>query len=254
MRRLLAVIVVALALPTLAGAGSSPIVSAIQRTADAKSSTMQLSISASIPGQGAFTLAGTAAQRGTSVKMSMRTRVQGTAFTLDAVLLREGSSYVMYMRSPLFQAQLPRGKSWIRIDLSAQGAKAGVDFSSLLNASQSLAPLEAGLVSTTRLGRETVAGRSTTHYRAVIDVQRAARALPSYGEQVAALERTTGVHLGRTPYDVWVGGDQRVRRMRFSTPTAANGVRGKTSTTITFLAFDTPVKISAPPRSQVVSP
>lgn len=254
MRRLIAVCAFALALPTLVHAADNPVAVAAKRTAMAKSVTFQMSVATTIPGQGKMTLTGSGAQRGTSAKMTMRARVQGKAFRFDAVLLSEGGSYVVYMRSPLFQSQLPRGKSWIRIDLSRQAASLGVDVTSLLNASQSSAPLEKGLVSTTRVRREVVAGRSTTRYRAVLDVKRAARALPSYGRQIAAIERATGIRLRRIPYVVWIAGDRRFRRVRYSTPTAVGGVRGTTVATVTFLSYDTPVTISAPPRAQVFSP
>ena len=77
------------------------------------------------------------------------------------------------------------------------------------------------------------------------------KADPSH--QVTVLERTTGIHVGRIPYDVWIAGDGRVRRMHFSMPTASAGLRGTSTQTITYLAFDTPVTIAAPPRAQVVS-
>jgi len=252
-RRLLAVAVVALAVPALAVASSSPIVAAAKRTAAATSTTLTMQVTTSVSGQPVVSLSGTGVQRGTDVKMSMRVKTPNGNATLDAILVQEAGAYVMYMRSPLLTAQLPKGKSWIRIDLSRQGAKLGLDFSSLINTSQTFAPLEAGLVSTTRVGREQIAGRSATRYRAVIDIHRAARAVPAYGRQVAVLERTTGIHFGRIPYDVWIGGDGRVRRMHFSMPTASAGVQGRSTQTITYLAFDRPVTIAAPPRSQVVS-
>lgn len=253
MRRLLLACTVALALPALVHAASSPVVAAAKRTATAKSLTFQMAVTTSAGGQ-RTTMTGSGALRGTSVKMSLRTRAQGVAFRMDAVLVNERGSYVMYMRSPAFQAQLPPGKSWVRVDLTKQAASLGIDFSSLLSPSQAFAPLEKGLVSTTRVGREVVADRPTTRYRAVIDVKRAARAVPAYGKQVAAIERATGITFGRVPYDVWIGGDGRIRRVRFSTPTAAGGVRGSAVQTITFLAYDTPVTITAPPRAQVFSP
>ena len=252
-RRLLAVLVLALAIPALATASSSPIVAAAKRTAAAKSTTMTMQASTTISGKTLVNLTGSGVQRGTDVKMSMRVRTPNGNATLDAILLREAGSYVMYMRSPLFSAQLPRGKSWIRIDLSKQGANIGLDFSSLVTTSQTFAPLEAGLVSTTRLGSERVANTSTTHYRALVDIHRAAQAVPAYGKQIAVLERATGLRLGRLPYDVWVAGDGRIRRMQFSMPTASAGMHGRTNQTITYLAFDRPVAIEAPPRSQVVS-
>lgn len=254
MRRLLVALSLALALPALVQAAQNPVAAAAKRTAAAKSVTFTMSVATVVPGQGKMTMTGSGAQRGTSAKMTMRARVQGATFRFDAVLLTEDGRYVMYMRSPLFRQQLPRGKSWLRLDLSKQAASLGVDFTSLLNASQSSAPLERGLVSTTRVGRETVAGQSTVRYRAVLDVRRAVRALPAYGRQVAAIERATGIRLSRLPYDVWVAGDGRIRRMRFSTPTTAGGVRGTAVSTITFLSYDAPVTISAPPRAQVFSP
>lgn len=249
-RRLLLACTVALALPTLVHAATSPVVAAAKRTATAKSLTFQMAVTTSAGGQ-RVTMTGSGAQRGTSAKLSLRTRAQGVAFRMDAVLVQERGSYVMYMRSPVFQAQLPPGKTWVRVDLSKQAASLGIDFSSLLSASQAFAPLEKGLVSTTRLGREVVAGRPTNRYRAVVDIKRAARAVPAYGKQVAAIERATGIRLGRTPYDVWIAGDGRIRRVRYATPALGGG---KSVQTITFLAFDTPVTIAAPPRRQVFAP
>jgi hypothetical protein len=75
--------------------------------------------------------------------------------------------------------------------------------------------------------------------------------VPAYGKQLASVERATGVRLGRVTQDVWVGNDGRIRRLRSSTPTSAQGVRGTTVQTITFLSYDVPVSIAAPPAAQV---
>ena len=252
MRRLLVIVALALALPALVQAASNPVVTAVKRTATAKSATFQMSVATVVAGRKS-TMTGAGALRGNDAKLTVRTRAAGTDVRIDAILLQEGGRHVMYMRSPAFQSQLPAGKSWLRLDLTKQAGNLGVDFSSLVSSSQSLAPLEKGLVSTTRVGRDVVAGRSTTHYRALVDIQRAARAVPAYGKQVAAIERATGVRLGRTSYDVWVAKDGRIRRMRYSSPTAVGGVRGKSISTLTFLAFDAPVSITAPPPAQVVN-
>lgn len=252
MRRLLVIVALALALPALVQAASNPVVTAVKRTATAKSATFQMSVATVVAGRKS-TMTGAGALRGNDAKLTVRTRAAGTDVRIDAILLQEGGRHVMYMRSPAFQSQLPAGKSWLRLDLTKQAGNLGVDFSSLVSSSQSLAPLEKGLVSTTRVGRDVVAGRSTTHYRALVDIQRAARAVPAYGKQVAAIERATGVRLGRTSYDVWVAKDGRIRRMRYSSPTAIGGVRGKSVSTLTFLTFDAPVSITAPPPAQVVN-
>jgi hypothetical protein len=254
MRRLAVALIALLAAPVALHAATNPVVAASKRTAAVKSATLQMNVTTTIPGQGRIVMTGTGAQSGPNVRLSMRTRAAGETIPMDAIMLKEGGSYVIYLRSPAFSAQLPPGKSWLRVDLSKQAATLGIDFSGLLSTTQTFAPLEKGLVSTTRIGRETVAGKPTTHYRAVIDVQRAARALPAYRKQVEALEKATGIRLGRTPYHVWVAGDGRIRRMRFSTPTAAGNARGKSVQTVTFLSFNEPVSIVAPPRAKVFAP
>ena len=254
MRRLALAVVAVLALAVGAQAATNPVVSAVKRTADVRSSKIGMTVTI-VGGGSRQTLTGTGAQSGGSVSLRMRTRAAGRPVTMDAVLLRQGASYVMFMRSPVLTSQLPAGKTWVKIDLSQQAANAGIDFSSLVDTAQTLGPLEKGLVSTRRLGRETVAGKTATHYQAVVDLQRAARALPAYAKQIEAVQRATGLRLGRTTQHVWVGGDGRIRRIRSTTPTVVQrGVRGSATQTITFLAYDVPVRITAPPAAQVVTP
>lgn len=243
-----------LALAVSAQAATNPVVKAAQRTADVRSSKLRMSIT--IAGGGVRqTMTGTGSQARGSVSLSMRMSVAGRPVKIDARLLEQNGAYVMFMRSPLFASQLPPGKKWVKIGLAAQAANAGIDFSSLVDTAQTLGPLEKGLVSTTRLGRDTVAGRPATHYRAVVDLQRAARAIPAYRKQILALQKATGLKLGRSTQHVWVGADGRVSRIRSTTPTVAQGgVRATATQTLTFLAYDVPVTITAPPAAQVFTP
>ena len=250
MRRLALVLALALLLPAGAHA-ANPVLSAAKRSSTAKSTKLQLRMTTSFPGVARTVLSGTGATSGTSVTLRVTTTAAGRRIPLDAVGLLERGAYVMYLRSPVFAPQLPEGKTWVRIDLQAQGAQVGLDFGSLIGQAETLAPLAHGLVSTKRIERAQVAGRATTHYRAVVDLRRAARAVPAYGKQLAAVERTTGVRLGRVTQDVWVGTDGRIRQLRTTTPTVAAGVRGTTVQTMTFLAYDVPVSISPPPAAQV---
>ena len=254
MRRLALALVALLAFAVTAQAATNPVVTAVKRTADVRSSKLRMTVTTAGGGV-RQTMTGTGAQSGGSVSLSLRTTAGGPPLTIDALLLEQNGSYVMFMRSPAFSSQLPAGKKWMKIDLSLQAANAGIDFPSLVDTARTLAPLEKGLVSTKRLGRDTVAGKAATHYRAVVDLQRAARAIPAYAKQIATVQKATGLKLGRTIQHVWVGTDGRVRQIRSSTPTVVQGgVRGTATQTITFLAFDVPVTITAPPPAQVFSP
>ena len=156
----------------------------------------------------------------------------------------------MYMRSPTFRATLPKPKTWMRLDLDLAAAKLGLDFTELIQTSRTLGPLEHGIVSTKRVGTAAVAGKPTTRYKVVIDTKRAARAVPAFAKQLRTIERA-GVRLPRLTEDVWVGSDGRIRRVALSFPFVQQGVRATSSMTMTFRAYDVPVTISAPPRSQV---
>jgi hypothetical protein len=229
-RRLLFLVALTTAIVLPAGAlAGNPVLAAAKRSSTAKSTKLQIQMATTVPGVARTVVSGSGATRGRSVTLSVTTTVAGRSVPMDAVGLMEHGSYVMYMRSPVFDAQLPTGKSWLRIDLQAQGAGAGIDFGSLIGQSETLAPLAHGLVSTRRVARERVSGRPTTHYRAVVDLRKAARAVPAYAKQLAG----------------------RISRLRTTTPTAVQGVRGTSVQTMTFLSYDTPVSIVAPPASQV---
>jgi hypothetical protein len=246
-RRLLLALAIALIFPATALA-KDPVVAAAERTASARSSTVRLHVTQVVPGTGRVVMTGSGVQRGMTVSLHARTRGPGVTFTLDVVGRNERGAYVMYMRSPVFRSELPPGKTWIRIDLQQQGANLGIDFGSLLSSSQAFPPLAHGLVATSRLGTDTVAGKRARHFRVVVDHRRAASRLPGYAKQLAAIERATGVALRRVTQDVWVGPDGRIRQLRYSTPTPGGG---RATQTLTYLNYDKPVTISAPPRATV---
>ena len=250
-RVLVSLVTVLVALVATASAlAENPVVSAVKRTSDAKSSVIDMQVKTSAAGQ-SVVMTGTGAPRGTDVKVSMKVGAGAGASRMDVIMVREPSGFVMYMRTPALKSQLPAGKTWLRVDFEKEAAKLGLDFSGLLDASQTLGPLERGLVSTTLVGRESVAGKPTTHYRAIVDVHRAAAALPAYAKQIRSIEKATGARLGKTTQEVWVGTDGRIRRLRSSTPTVVQGIKAKSVQTMTFRAYDVPVAIAAPPRAQV---
>ena len=123
------------------------------------------------------------------------------ASTMDVVL--DGSN--IYLRSPLFSIVLPAGKSWIKLDAKKAGKVGGVDLSSLLSQDPSAAldAIANSTTSVTELGTATVGGVTATHYRA--------KASGTSGSTTAA-----GV------YNVWVGSDGYIHRVR---TVAARGVR-----------------------------
>jgi hypothetical protein len=138
----------------------------------------------------------------------------------------------LYVKSDLLGAMLPAGKTWIKLDLAQLAKSQGLDVSSLLSQdpSQALKQLES-LKDVTKVGAETVGGFATTHYHAAIDVSK----LPS------AAKGGTG------DYDVWIGDDGYVHRVRATITSKAS----KATVTTDFSGYGDKVTVTVPPASQV---
>jgi hypothetical protein len=147
------------------------------------------------------------------------------------------------MRSPVFAAALPKGKTWMKIDLQKIGRSQGVDFSALMTQKpSSVLSWIQGSGDVTEVGDETVDGAATTHYRGRID--------PTKIPQGAKIQKVAKAAYG--PYDVWIGKDDGyVHRMRtsYSYATPAGG-RQAIATTMTFSKFGEDVTVAVPAESE----
>ncbi len=110
-----------------------------------------------------------------------------------------------------------------------------------------------------KLGTGKVRGKQTTHYRAVVDLNKAAaKGGPKTQRACGEIERQLGT--SELPVEVWLDGQGRVRRflMSVTTPvsdTSSTGTdhhkaRAKTTIVEEFYGFGTPVEVNPPPSDQ----
>jgi hypothetical protein len=166
--------------------------------------------------------------------------VAGLTGTVDEVL--DGTT--IYMKSPLFSDGLPKGKTWLKLDLEKALASKGIDFSALLsqNPSQTLAQLQTS-GNVTKVGEETIGGVDTTHYRGRIN--------PATLPQGAKIVALTGAKYG--PYDLWIGNDDGyVHRMTlsYSLKASQGAARQAIAMTMNFSDFGKDVTITVPSASE----
>ena len=208
---------------------------AAKKSAAAPSEHLELKATATLQGN-PFALTGSGDFDNTKKtgRMTVHANVQGLDMQIDEVL--DGTT--IYMKSPLFAAALPAGKTWMKLDLEKVGKSQGVDLSQLMgqDPSQSFAQLQAsGTVS--EVGDETIDGVDTTRYRGRIDLAK----LPQ-GAKIAALAKAK-----YGPYDVWIGKDDGyVRRVRSSY--ALQGQ--KIAMTMNFSDFGKDVSVDVPAASE----
>jgi LppX_LprAFG lipoprotein len=152
----------------------------------------------------------------------------GIGATLDEVL--DGN--ILYVKSPLLAAAIPPGKTWLKVDLTKVGKAGGVDLSNLTaqDPAQALNYLRS-LKSATKIGTEQVGGTSTTHYRAQIDSTK--------------LSPAAAAQVGDATYDVWVGDDGYIHRVRVAATSGA-----KVTATSDLSDFGAAVKVTVPSAAQ----
>jgi hypothetical protein len=163
---------------------------------------------------------------------------------------------------PALGAALPQGKSWVKVDLATAGKSVGVDVGSLSQTqagdpSQTLDYLRGASDNVTRVGTEDVRGTQTTHYRVVVDLNKAAEQSPTAREAIKSTIKLLGS--STQPLDLWVDAQGRVRQMKYTVDLSKSKVAASTpdvpgSVTFTLNLFDfgIPVQAQLPSPDQVV--
>src|ERR687897_2462517 len=106
----------------------------------------------------------------------------------------------------------------------------------------------------TEEGHEQVAGTDTTHYSATVDMRRYPDVMPADQREAArkGVERLielTGE--SEVPMDVWIDGDERVRRMRWQQSMRQGSMDMKMDITAEYVRFGVPVDIDVPDPGDV---
>jgi hypothetical protein len=147
------------------------------------------------------------------------------------------------MKSPLFSSQLPSGKTWMSIDLQKAGNKLGLntdeftqqDPTDLLGALRKAGSLK-------KVGSETIDGVDTTHYSVTIDLAKAPNG--------AKLEKVA--NLKSLPVDVWVDGNNQVRRLTESYTATSSGQSVATNMQIDLSNYGEQVHVPVPSANDTV--
>jgi hypothetical protein len=215
---------------TTASTPTDAVTAAAQKTA--KAGSMKLALTAAATGSTKITVAGaggfdTSSHEG---QLHLHFSTSGIASTMDVVL----SGNKVYLRSPLFSVVLPTGKTWVELDLSKGATAGGIDLGSLLSQdpSQALDALQ-NLSTVTEVGTAQLGGVSTTHYKATVT-------------KSSSSTKAGGV------YDVWVGDDGYIHRVRTIVAGSSGSTSGAVAATSTLSGFGEPVTVTVPPASQTV--
>lgn len=151
---------------------------------------------------------------------------------------------------------LPHGKSWVAITAGTSEGLVGSLLSPLgggTDPADLLASLTAISSSVTDLGTATIRNVPVTGYRVDIDPAKAAARVPGR-ERAGFLEFAKSLGPQVIPVDVWVDRQDLVRRVKISLPDGEGAPASAQMVQVTdFYDFGVPVRVSAPPASEIAS-
>jgi hypothetical protein len=146
----------------------------------------------------------------------------GVAYDMEMEVLLDGST--MYMRAPSLTDTMGLPTDWVSMDLDElmPGFRDLAALGSGQNDPSSSIQYLRGVEDAHEVGRETVAGVETTHYRGMVDLEKAYDRLPSDAgrELEAALDQVRSQFgNANVPVDVWLDDEGLLRRMTMSMET-----------------------------------
>ncbi|MBO2451335.1 LppX_LprAFG lipoprotein [Actinomadura barringtoniae] len=167
----------------------------------------------------------------------------------------------MYMKMPMLQQLSQMGgnkaqmKPWLKISLAQLGQKAGLNFDQLMEQARQADPAQNTKLLTSskdvkEVGKETIDGVSTTHYRGTYRMADAISKLSPEQRQAyeKLMAKAGGAGSQAMPFDLWVDGQQLPKKMTMSMAMTATE---KMNMTMTYKDYGKPVDITAPPADQV---
>lgn len=164
----------------------------------------------------------------------------------------------MYIGGGAEAAKEMDGKSWMKFDLAALGA-GGEELDQLGSASQAdknpatESTFLTGAKDVEKVGTETVDGVETTHYKGTVTIADLEKTLAdedkaTRDKRQKSLEQYEKMGLDKLTMDMWIDGDEHTKQFRMR----GDAAKGPLDMTITFLGFNEPVKVTAPPAKDTM--
>lgn len=239
MRRLLiALFALTLLAGGCGGADGSLLATAVRATEDAGGAEVAFQMEIEVSGSAPIAMTGSGVEDAKNKRASLTFDGPPPIGRMD--LVQDGLT--MYMRSEAVGGQF--GKEWMKMDLEKMGSSMGLDMSqvpTVQTASDQLRMLEEASDGVTEHGTETVRGEQTTHYSATLDVSR----IPN-GERIAEISGLTEM-----PVDVWIDGEDRIRRMELEQKMNAAGVDMRIHAAVEYVRFGVSVDAEVPGDGEV---
>ncbi|MER6527674.1 LppX_LprAFG lipoprotein [Streptomyces sp. NPDC001508] len=206
-------------------------------------------LTGSVPGEGK--IKGEAAMSVKPLAMSMKMAVEDKA--TDGQVEIRLIDKAMYIGGNAEMAKEMDGKSWIKFDMSALGGDSGRAMDQLGAGEAGKNPAAdstflTGSKDVKKVGTETVDGVETTHYKGTVSLDDLRTTLKDKDKEArerreTSIEQYEKMGLDSMTMDMWIDGEHHTKQFRMR----GDAQKGPLDMTITFLDYNKPVKVTAPP-------
>ncbi|MFD5817952.1 DUF1396 domain-containing protein [Streptomyces sp. NPDC127038] len=231
---------------------AAAVAKAAKRTEDITS--LHYRMTGTVPGEGR--VSGEAAMSMKPLAMSMKMTAEDQATDGPVEIRLVGKA--MYIGGGLKAAKEMDGKSWIKFDMSALGADKELNTDQLGGGQADRNPATestflTGSKNVKKVGSETVAGVRTTHYRGTVTLDDFRKSLKGQDKATRekrekALDQYTKMGIRTFTMDMWIDGADHTKQFRMR----GTADKGPLDMTVTFLDYNKPVTVTAPPAKDTV--
>jgi hypothetical protein len=162
-----------------------------------------------------------------------------------------------YVGTDLFAGKLPGGARWAKIDLARFGATFGLSAQQLAggqsNPAALLEYLKASSGGVKLIGHDRVRGVATTRYRGSLDLAKLVDKVPESlrSQARAALSKLTEkTGTSSLPVEVWIDGQNRVRRLTMSMSVSESGQSVTVAIKVELFGYGPTPTVQAPADSE----
>ncbi|MFD7897924.1 DUF6612 family protein [Streptomyces sp. NPDC059743] len=229
-------------------------VAAVQKAAanNEKFTSISYTMKGSVPGEGTIEGEASMSMKPIAVQMKMRGEVEGEQQEFEIRITSDG----MYMNGGKEAAAEMDGKSWIKFPMEALSKGGENPLGGLSSQVDKNPAAESGTLTAAKdlkkVGEETVDGVSTTHYTGTLTLEQMTAALGNDAKAKEKSEKTLKTYkdmgVDKLTMDMWIDGEDHTKQFR----TRGESKKGPLDMTITFVDFNKPVTIKAPPASETV--
>ncbi|MEU4084751.1 LppX_LprAFG lipoprotein [Streptomyces aureus] len=207
-----------------------------------------------VPEEGRVTGEASMSMKPLAMSMKMTAEDQATDGPVEIRLVDKA----MYIGGGAKAAKEMDGKRWIKFDMSALGADKELSANQLGGGQADKNPATdstflTGSKDLKKVGTETVDGVKTTHYKGTVPLDAFRKSLKSQDKDTRekrekALDQYTKMGIDSLTMDMWIDGQDHTKQFRMR----GTADKGPLDLTITFLDYNKPVTVTAPPAKDTV--